>query len=353
MTKAILIASLLGLLTTSALAGEPSFYTQLEQGVRAEAHNQLQGAIGSKLNGSLPASANRVLKPAADALVKDSVDAGANKVKTVSAQPKPVQPTAKRDLVVEASSPAESREAKSDIIIVSKEIQNCKEGAEYLACVKRVQDSSRVQAVTASRNGDKARMQAIVGANSGEGGVTAEQEEKIAKAKADLVQLHQDMADGKVPFPRMTNEHEGSVSAELPPSDVDLYTIPSLPQGSTIIPYCGRNLSTGCIKGLEGLQAMFPDQRQRAKYRAAYQSMSAELQLWVANFYSSETGKVSFPADKKEALAALHETVKRNNQAVRDGYLHPMDLTMRDCIKKQILPDPTATKATACRAGAP
>lgn len=349
MTKAILIASLLGLLTSSALAAESSFYSQLEQDVRAEAHNQIQGTIVSKLNGSLPASANRVLKPAADALVKDSVNAGANKLKTVSAQPKPVQPHAKRELVVEASSPGKSDEVNGDIIIVSKEIENCIDGAENLACVKRVQDSSRVQAVTASRNGDKARMQAIIDANSGAGALSAGQEEKIARAKADLAQLHQDMADGKVPFPGMSDEQHSDVDSEWQPSELDLFIIPVMPKGSTATPYCGRNYKTDCIQGIEHLTKMYPDVRERRKYRVAYELATTELQMWFQNFYSSETGKVSFPADKKQALANLREIIQRNNKAVADGLLHPTDLAMRECFKKQILPNQSVPKALACR----
>lgn len=349
MTKAILIASLLALLATSALADEPRFYTQLEQGVRAEAHNQLQGAIGSKLNGSLPASANRVLKPAADALVRNSVDAGANKVKTVSAEPKPVQPPAKRDLVVEASSPGKSNEVNGDIIIISKEIENCKEGAEYLACVKRVQDASRVQAVTASRNGDKARMQAIIDANSGEGALSAEQEEQIAKAKADLAQLHQDMADGKVPFPGMADEQHSDVNAESATSEVDLYDIPAMPENSKALPSCGQGLTIDCINSMGDFKKMFPDVRERRNYRVASQNLSTELELWVKNFYSVETGKVTFPDEKKEALNQLRDVIKRNNLAVENGYLHPTDLTLRDCIKKQILPSKTTPKGLACQ----
>ncbi len=356
MNKAILIASILGLLTSSALAAESSFYTQLEQGIRAEANHQLQGTIGTKLNGTLPAPATRVLKPAASALAKDTVDAGINKLKTVSAQPEPVPApqSANTAPLVKVSSKAQSYDLNGDIIVVSKEIENRKDGPEYLPCVIHIQDSSRAQAVTASRNGDKARMQAIIDANSGVGSLTSQQEEKIATAKKERAQLHQDIAAGKVAYPQVAQGLSGSTSATIEPAnDLDLYTIPALPKGSTAKPYCGRNYKTDCIQGIEHLTKMYPDVRERRKYRVAYELAATELQMWFQNFYSGETGKVSFPADKKQALANLHEIIQRNNKAVADGLLHPMDLGMRECFKKQILPNNDAPKPDVCKGDAP
>lgn len=353
MIKTIVIASFLGVFSMPSLAAESGFLSKLEQGVRDEANTQLQGIVGGKLESALPEAAGRALKPATQALAKDTVNAGADRLKPAPSVQDQPQEAPELGPVVKTSSTAQTQNTDNndDIIIVSKEIENCAEGPEYLDCVTRIQNAFRTQHNTAIRKGDKARAQAISDANSGENALTAEQQEKIVQAKKTQDQLHQDMVDGKIPYPGMAQEeNKGATYDTLVQNLDDLFAIPALPEGSKALPYCGNQFKTNCIAGVESLKKMFSDDRTRMIHTAAYRSAHTELLQW-SQFYNSSTGEVSFSAEKMESLKVLQRLVENNNRLVREGLLHPMDLVLRECVKKQIPVNRDAPKPDTCKGG--
>lgn len=103
MTKLILTASILSLLTAPAFATEEGFFSKLEQGIKAEANTQIQGVVGNSIKGNVSPSVQRAVKPAASELVKGAVDVSSSAIKPnntqnveiqeptlANAQPKPV-----------------------------------------------------------------------------------------------------------------------------------------------------------------------------------------------------------------------------------------------------------------------